>query len=197
MPTRTIYLVRHGQYEGAGHGGAEPDGELTDIGRQQAALTALRLRDVPVEVIRHSTLIRARQTAEIIAAEFPDVPLRESAVLRECIPCAPPVVPEAYREFFAVVPRSALVDGERRAQEAMSMLFRDPGEDDCQEIVVAHGNLISYLVSQAIGAPASSWLRTDMHHCAISEVAMGSRRGLVLVSHNETGHLPPELRTYL
>lgn len=198
MAKRTLYLVRHGQYVRRARRSAEPDGELTGTGRQQAALVGLRLRDVPVDVIHHSTLIRARQTAEIIAAEFPDVPLRPSPLLRECIPSLPEVLPEALREFFAAVPKSALADGPRRAAEALAAFFRhEPGDRDRHEVVVTHGNLISHMAAQALGAPADSWIRTDIHHCGITEVCMGTERGLMLVCHNDTGHLTKELRTYV
>lgn len=194
---RTLYLVRHGQYRrGTRRSSDEPDGELTGTGRQQAALVGLRLRDVPVDVIHHSTLVRARQTAEVIAAEFPGVPLRPSALLRECIPGLPEVVPEAFREFFRSLSRTAIMDGPRRAAEVSATLFRDdPGPVDRHEVVVTHGNLISHLATQALGAPPGSWIRADIHHCGITQVCMGTRRGLILVCHNDTGHLTKELRT--
>lgn len=196
MVTRTLYLVRHGQYSRRGRRSAEPDGELTGTGRQQAALVGLRLRDVPVDVIHHSTLVRARQTAEVIAAEFPGVPLRPSPLLRECIPGLPEVVPEAFRDFFAALSHSAVTEGPRQAAEAAAVLFHDdPGDTDRHEVVVTHGNLIAHLATQALGAPPGSWIRADIHHCGITEVSMGTRRGLVLVSHNDTGHLTSELRT--
>lgn len=197
MAKRTLYLVRHGQYRrGTRRTSGESDGELTGIGRQQAALVGLRLREIPVDVIHHSTLVRARQTAEVIAAEFPGVPLRPSDLLRECIPGLPEVVPEAFRQFFATAPRSAIADGARQAAEALATFFReDPGSVDRHEVVVTHGNLISHLAAQAIGAPPGNWVRTDIHHCGITEVCMGTRRGLTLVRHNDTGHLTRELRT--
>lgn len=197
MATRTLYLVRHGQYRRATRRPSdEPDGELTGTGRQQAALVGLRLRDIPVDVIHHSTLVRARQTAEVISAEFPGVPLRPSELLRECVPGLPEVVPEAFREFFASIPRNVMSDGPRRAAEACATLFRDaPGPVDRHEVVVTHGNLIGHLAAQALGAPPGSWIRVDIHHCGITEVCMGTRRGLILVCHNDTGHLTPELRT--
>ncbi|HEY9473468.1 MAG TPA: histidine phosphatase family protein [Mycobacteriales bacterium] len=197
MAKRTLYLVRHGQYRrNARRPSGESDGELTGTGHQQAALVGLRLRDIPVDVIHHSTLVRARQTAEVIAVEFPGVPLRPSGLLRECIPGMPEVIPEAFREFFATASRNAIVDGSRQAAEALATLFRDdPGPVDRHEVVVTHGNLISHLAAQALGAPSGSWIRADIHHCGITEVCMGTRRGLTLVCHNDTGHLTQELRT--
>jgi broad specificity phosphatase PhoE len=66
--TRFLYLVRHGA--------ADPhDGPLSAAGREQARLTGERLRDVPFSGICHGPLPRAAQTAELIAARLPGVPV--------------------------------------------------------------------------------------------------------------------------
>jgi len=65
--TRFLFLVRHGEAPG--------DGELSEAGREQARLTGERLRDVPFGGIYHGPLPRAAQTAELIAASLPGVPL--------------------------------------------------------------------------------------------------------------------------
>lgn len=198
MAGRVLYLVRHGQYQMSSRGRAEPDGPLTATGRQQAALVALRLRGLPVDAIHHSTLIRAVQTAQIIAEDFPDVPLRPSALLRECVPCRPEVVPDEFAAFFAALPASTTERGAAQAAEALATYFRqspDDGDTSRHEVIVGHGNLITHLVSQAMGAPPGTWVRMRSTHGGISEVAMDSRRGLTLVSHNDTGHLSGELRT--
>lgn len=197
MAKRTLYLVRHGQYHvRRSERSSDPDGALTEIGRQQAALVGLRLRSIPIDVIHHSTLLRARQTAEIIATDFPGVPLRPSDLLRECVPQLPEVLPDSVREVIAAMPKSAVFDGPRRAADAMAAYFRDEaGDVERHEIVVGHGNLLSHLATQALGAPEGSWTRTDIHHCGITIVSMGTQRGLMLQCHNETGHLPQQLVT--
>lgn len=69
----TLYFVRHGESEanllrefsnrGLKHG-------LTAKGRQQAQALAASLRDVPVTALFCSPLLRARQTAEILAQQL-------------------------------------------------------------------------------------------------------------------------------
>ncbi|HUQ84825.1 MAG TPA: histidine phosphatase family protein [Candidatus Limnocylindrales bacterium] len=66
----TIYLVRHGQ----SHGNHPVDTygldkELTEKGREQAKEAAKKLKKIKFDVIFASPLIRAQQTAKIIAAE--------------------------------------------------------------------------------------------------------------------------------
>jgi broad specificity phosphatase PhoE len=66
--THFLYLVRHG--EAAPH-----DGPLSPAREQQARLTGRRLKDVPLSAIHHGPLPRAAQTASLIAACIPDVPV--------------------------------------------------------------------------------------------------------------------------
>lgn len=66
----TIYLVRHGQSKGN-----HPidtyglDRELTEKGHEQAREAAKKLKDIKFDVIFASPLVRAQQTAKIIAQE--------------------------------------------------------------------------------------------------------------------------------
>lgn len=65
----TIYFIRHGESLGniqrrfLGHS----DWDLTELGRRQAACTAEAFRDIPVDVIVSSDLLRAYHTAQPIA----------------------------------------------------------------------------------------------------------------------------------
>ncbi|PIV81531.1 hypothetical protein COW53_03865 [bacterium CG17_big_fil_post_rev_8_21_14_2_50_64_8] len=88
-PTRTLWLIRHGEYD---HGVDAPDeGDLVALGRQQARLLAARLSGYPVSFtsLQTSTMARARETAEILAARFPDLTLQTFDDIRECTPTIP------------------------------------------------------------------------------------------------------------
>ncbi len=64
-----LYIIRHGQSEGNINGditGTNPP--LTQIGIEQAQELAERIQPIPIDEIYSSDLIRAKQTAEIIAA---------------------------------------------------------------------------------------------------------------------------------
>lgn len=69
--THFLYLVRHG--EAVPH-----DGPLSPAGEQQVRLTGRRLKDVPLSAIHHGPLPRAAQTASLIAACLPGVPVSAS-----------------------------------------------------------------------------------------------------------------------
>lgn len=63
-----LFLIRHGETTGdlEDRYGGSYDDHLTDRGRAQIATTAEILTDSGIEVIFHSPLIRARESAEII-----------------------------------------------------------------------------------------------------------------------------------
>src|SRR5437660_8585469 len=84
--TRRLWLVRHGltewntQQRFCGHS----DIPLSAQGRAQALWLAQRLKEETISVICTSDLVRARETAEIIAHQrTPAVPVRVSAAWRE------------------------------------------------------------------------------------------------------------------
>ena len=79
-----MHLVRHGQsvWNAAGRIQGQIDVELDEIGLQQAQRIAERLKREPIAAIYSSPLLRARSTAEVIAAGF-RLPVRLDARLME------------------------------------------------------------------------------------------------------------------
>ncbi|HEU4744820.1 MAG TPA: histidine phosphatase family protein [Anaerolineales bacterium] len=68
-----LCFVRHGESEAnvlRVISNRESPFELTPPGRQQAGTLANQLRDIPVTTIFSSPILRARQTAEILARSF-------------------------------------------------------------------------------------------------------------------------------
>lgn len=192
-PTRHLYIVRHGRYESGGP--PDYDGPLTQIGERQAALIAERLRGLPISVIQCSTLQRARETAAILAERFPGVETRFSPLLCECVASVPPLIKAHLEER---VPAHELVEGPIQARSAWETFFQPPdGDENDNQILVSSGNLIGYFVGQAVGAPADAWIRSDIQHCGLTEITIKRTRGPLLLRHNDVGHLPPELRTFV
>ena len=197
---RTLLLIRHGQYlaseDPAVHGGG-----LTDLGREQAQITADFCRNLSVNAIHHSTLKRAVQTAEIIALSLPDVPVTASDLLRECVPAVPPreQLSAQWCEWFDSfgMTSSEFAANAAQARKAYRWLFQN-GEEPGLEIIVSSGNLISYLVARAFGAPAKSWIRTRVDLCSITAISVTSNRGPnpLVQSIGDTAHLPKHLRLF-
>jgi serine/threonine-protein phosphatase PGAM5 len=196
MAKRRLYLVRHGQYVATPAVAEEPpDGRLTETGQRQSLLTAHHLKEYPITVIHHSTLQRATETASIIATLFPTALLQSSDLLCECIPS----VPSAYGEIFEQIPAGFISRGGPQARQAFDTYFTPlPGseQEDQHEIIVSSGNLICYFVCRVLRAPDDSWMQTDIQNCGVTEIIVGPPRGFLLLRHNESGHLPSELRTW-
>ncbi len=85
VPSGTVYVVRHGLVHNPNRiaYGWLPRYRLAEEGRQQAAATAAYLAERDVAYILTSPLLRAMQTARILAARLPGVPMRRSRLLIE------------------------------------------------------------------------------------------------------------------
>ena len=220
MPQRTIILVRHGQTDRSKPPPDKLGNGLTALGSRQAELTGRRLADLPVTAIHHSTARRATETAEVIGTQFPGVPLQVDPVLLECIPAYPP----AFVAWYSGVSGEQLSAGETpvpaemrfwldmwppgtpwpvmeadvvQAAAAFDRYFRPEGATDGHEIVVCHGNIIRYFVLRSLGAPTEFWINTDINNCGLSEILVKPDGQVMLLSHNDTGHLPAELKTFM
>jgi serine/threonine-protein phosphatase PGAM5 len=188
--THFLYLVRHGQ--------ADPhDGPLNEAGEQQARLTGKRLKDVPFSGIYHGPLPRAAQTADLIAASLPGIPVYACELAGDYVPSAPDPdgLPSSFARFLAGFSDAELTDGPRLAAAALER-FAQPGreQDDTYELIVTHNLLIGWFVSQALGAPPWRWLGLNQMNCALSVIAYMPGLPSALISFNDAGHLPAELR---
>jgi broad specificity phosphatase PhoE len=85
VPPGTVYFVRHGLVYNPDRiaYGWLPRYPLADEGRRQAEAAAELLAGCGVRAIFTSPLLRALQTARIIAAKLPGVPLRRNRLLIE------------------------------------------------------------------------------------------------------------------
>ena len=194
---RNLYFIRHAQYCHRHDQPGQPDGPLTDHGREQAQLTAQRLRALPISIIHHSDLERTTETAQIIARALPNAEIRVSSILRECIPSLPPLDNHSddVRHFFQSLPPHVVEDGARQLEHAAGY-YLTPSANESHEVIVSHGNIICALIARALRAPTDAWLNLDIHHCGISQLVITTPGSAVLLCHSDTGHLPPQLRTH-
>ena len=82
--TTTLLLIRHGQtdWNREGRYTGQSDIPINERGKEQARQVAAQLQEMPPDVIISSDLIRARTTAEIIAAPY-NLPVHTDPRLRE------------------------------------------------------------------------------------------------------------------
>ncbi len=194
MAARHLYLIRHGQYHLEDGEGADVDGSLTGVGREQAHHVTEALSSLPVSTVYCSPLRRALETAEFVASGFKRSPVVVEE-LREVIPVIPPDLADFFAENMPDLTPEKVAAGHALANQAFQRFFIPPDADEDQhEILVCHGNLIQYLACRVIGAPADLWLRLETHQCSIARCVVGHSGRMKLVSLNDIGHLPAELR---
>jgi broad specificity phosphatase PhoE len=85
LTTTTILLVRHADVHNPQRlfYGRLPRFRISDLGQRQAAFLADHLADRPIATIYSSPMLRARQTAAILASRHPNAPLRRAEPLIE------------------------------------------------------------------------------------------------------------------
>jgi len=158
---RRILLARHGQtaWNALGKLQGHTDIELDATGREQARALAVSLRDAGVTRVRSSDLSRARETADIVAAELALAPPDIDAELRERKfgilegltreECAANH-PEAWRDWVAQT--SHPPGGEPRADAVARIqraLLRVP--PDGHTLVISHGGVMRLWLMEILG----------------------------------------------
>jgi broad specificity phosphatase PhoE len=192
MCRHTLYLVRHGQYETTED--HELGGGLTSLGRQQVECVATALGGIPFQALYTSPLRRAVETAYLIAPHFMDVQVQIIEGLREMIPCIPP---ERAEEFATELPewtQEKVIQARKTTDETFDRLFYKPEEEDLYTLIVAHGNIINYFICRLLNVPCEKWLSFELNHCSFTRCAVGASGRMKLLSYNDIGHLPIELR---
>ena len=190
-----LYLVRHGEQQDAEHG--LPDGPLSPKGQRQARAIADRLGGVPFSRAWHSPLERAAQTAAIMTERLPALTSTPSSLLMVCIPSGPtPDMPHAFEPFFGSVTPEQIEAGEAQMADAVAE-FLAPAMEDRHDLLITHNFVIAWFVREVFGAPSWRWLGLNQANCGLTIIRVRSAKPPVLVTHNDLGHLPAELRTGL
>lgn len=183
--TRYLYLARHAE--------AAPDETgLTPAGREQARLLGERLRDgaATIDAVHHGPLPRAAETARIVATALGVEP-REHPAAGDYVPHRDDV-PAAYQGF---VDQFDDDEGAQLAAEAVER-FTGPAGGDAErhELVVTHAFTVGWLVRHALDAAPWRWLTVNQGNAALTVIRYAPERAPSVLVHNDTRHLPDELR---
>lgn len=190
-----LYLVRHGEQQDAEHG--LPDGPLSGRGRRQAKAIADRLSGVPFTGAWHSPLERASETASIMTASMPSLDSKPSALLFDCIPSGPtPDMPQAFRPWFGSVTEAEIEAGSAQMADAGAE-WLTPSIETRHDLLITHNFVIGWFVREVFEAPAWRWMGTNQANGGLTIIRVRSAKAPELVTHNDLGHLPVELRTGL
>ena len=165
MRARTLVLLRHGRSRADDEGVHEGryDSPLTDVGRDQATRLARHWRETGARFDRvvSSSLVRARETAEIVAASLGlEVEVSDLWMERDNGPLAGLTEEDAtarfppphFRSRWATLTASGGESTEglhRRASAAVEVLLNGEGE---RLLVVAHGGILNAAMRVLLGA---------------------------------------------
>jgi broad specificity phosphatase PhoE len=183
---RLLYLVRHGEQENA-QVESETAG-LSELGRWQAAATGerIRLSGIQLGAIHYSPVRRAAETAQIMSQYLPGVPMHQTALVGDYVPCIPSDLPPVYEPLLSEVSEAERVEGARLADEALARFTRPDGES---ELIVTHTFLIGWFVRAVLGAPEWRWLGLNSANCGLTVLAFRQDRPPAVLSFNDMGHL--------
>jgi len=211
--TRVIWFVRHGQAIAEALGVDDATRALTPLGVAQASRSGARLRELlgneEPKSITHSTMTRAKQTADIIAEYFPSHVARiGNELIREGAPCRPE--PDTWKQK----PSSHVDEAPRIEAGFRSICHRATNEHEdsargderiqkdatlpsmTHEIVVCHGNVIRYSALRAMQLPPDAWLRMSMYNASITRIDIRPDGGVSLRCAGDAGHLPANELTF-
>lgn len=200
-----LILIRHGRQSSPL---CNVDVDLSEVGRQQAKLLALRLENLKPDRIYTSGLLRAKQTAEILFGT--DVPFLEREALNEI--SFGDMTGEAdsrnavlFPEYFAAKKKKAdnlrLPGGECPTEvfdRAVTVVQEAVASGDETIVFVTHGGVIRALVAGLLGLGAGKMLRIadGLEHTSVTELNYSAvAKCFSLERLNDASHLEgkPEL----
>ncbi|MBC8350892.1 MAG: histidine phosphatase family protein [Planctomycetes bacterium] len=203
--TCIMYLVRHGAtvnnladppiLQGSG-----VDLELSDAGKQQAQCAAELLAKRPLAAVYSSPLIRARQTAEIIAKPH-NLPVGQVVAIKEIDVGQwegrswkeiSQTEPEPYRNFIADSANHGYLGGENMTQvlnrcgPALTMLTSQ--HLGTEIAVIAHNVVNRVYVASLLGVPISRAREIIQDNCGVNVIRF-RRDEIKLLSLNSSFHV--------
>ena len=190
QPTHTLYLVRHGAYVADRNADPQLGPGITALGVAQARLIAARLSGsgVTFDSMTSSTLQRARDTAAVMHETLSNVPLAQSPLLSECTPpLFEAVAGNEARERAACA---------KQLDQAFAEFFSVAKNARRNDILVAHGNVIRYLVTKALNVDTRAWLRMTVAHASLTVIQVQPDGSAKVLAVGDSGHIPSPLLSW-
>lgn len=193
QPIRNLYLIRHGEYVHDETCDEAVGCELDALGREQARLVAFRLDAMPVTFtsLQTSPLTRARQTADLIARQMPELVPQVQGDIRECTP------PTHRQDIMDALKPGEAAECEAQLREAAArLLVPAGGAVDRHDLIICHGNVIRWLVCRALGVDQEAWLNLSIANCSVTIIQVRADGSCKLIAFADSGHIPWSMTTY-
>ncbi|MCW5579883.1 MAG: histidine phosphatase family protein [Luteimonas sp.] len=188
---RTIVLVRHGNYAENPSADERLGPGLSPLGVAQARLAGARLAALPLHFDRllASPLQRARDTAAVIAGDFPGRTFTIDDDLAECTP------PTRRADIMAREKPEALTACKAQLERAFARYFVPAAGGASADLLVCHANVIRYLVTRALGVDSTAWLAMSVGHASLTTIRVNADGSFKVLAVGDTGYIPPNLST--
>lgn len=188
---RTIVLVRHGNYAADPAIPENIGPPLSPIGVAQARLAGAALMGLPVHFdhLYASPMQRARNTAAIIADDFPG---RKFEVIEDLAECTPPTSRTEATKDEKPADQIACKD---KLDRVFARFFKPAIAGDQADMLVCHGNVIRYLVTRALGIDTKAWLEMSVGHASITTIRIEADGRFKVIGVGDVGHIPANMRT--
>lgn len=188
---RTIVLVRHGNYAADTSIPESIGPPLSPIGVAQARLAGAALMAQPLHFDHFyaSPMQRARNTAAVIAEDFPDRQFEVIDALAECTP------PTRRTEATKDEKPADLAACKEKLDRTFARFFKPAIAGDQADMLVCHGNVIRYLVTRALGVDSSAWLEMSVGHASITTIRIEADGRIKVIAVGDVGHIPSNMRT--
>lgn len=197
-----LYLVRHGQtaWNAEEKAQGHTDIPLDDKGLRQAACLADAFRDVPLNLILSSDLLRSLKTAEAVAVAH-NVPIESTPLLRERsfgvwegLPYAEigrlsgsAVSEQGLRSLYEACPERG--ESLQMTWERVKAITERLKDQVGNTLIVGHGGVSALLLSQLIRGDLDTSRAFRFHNCAITELLRRPDKTFQLVRFNDSGHI--------
>ena len=196
-----IYIIRHGETYGNLYGDGFVETDLTPNGRNQIAFLGKRFKDINIDKIYTSPLIRAVKTANAIRSFHLDTPIEITSMLLEK-GTAPDYIGLPDEELHTLCPQATISprsplgeeDDDIAYNRAVKYIDKIKAENDFDDtiVVVAHGTFNSYLVLAALGFPFKENFNFSHLNTGVTLVQYLEEDGVMktkLKFLNDTSHL--------
>lgn len=195
-----LLLIRHGQSEGNASGVIQGhlDYGLSDLGWRQAEATAAHLAHEKVDRLLASPLLRAWDTAGVIAGALGVSAEARPALTEYNIGAASGLTGAQVRERFPEIaaafqrgerPRFPGEEGREEFFQRVSALLNALRETDETVVAVAHGGVVGALCYAALGLDYSRPGMFRVANCSITEFVRDRTGRLTVQRVNDTCHL--------
>ncbi len=206
-----IYLIRHAEAEGnlyrRAHG--QYDSNLTTLGRRQLVPLAERFRNIPIDALYSSDLVRTQSTASAIVKHHPDLTIRTTPLLREIGVGVWEDQPwgdlsrdwPEQMELFSRDPDRFHVPGSERFADVVSRMERVltdiARENDGKTVaVLSHGMAIRATLVHWMGIPSAEVMRVPHGDNTAVHLLHYDNGAFTIEYYNDNSHLGEELSTF-